>query len=450
MRVTGTIGLLPQNPQTLFVRKTVREDLDTVLARGDAARGCKLEKVSRLCRLEGLLDRHPYDLSGGEQQRAALAKVLLSDPQILLLDEPTKGMDAIFKKHFGRILQSLVGKGTTVVMVSHDIEFCAEYAQRCALYFDGNLVTVAPPRAFFSGNSFYTTAANRLARQLLPEAVTAEDVISACGGQIPPVPTLPEDAHADVCGSDSPSIVEIARPIKTKAKRLPKRTLAAAVVIFLAIPLTLFCGVHYFGDRKYYFVSLLILLETLLPLFLLFEGRKPQARELVIISVLCALGVAGRAAFFMLPQFKPVIAIVIISGLALGGETGFLVGAVTMLVSNILLGQGPWTPWQMAAMGLIGFLSGLLFQKGLLGRSGLALSVFGALSSFAIYGGIMNAANVLMYQAHPTAAMFLASYITGFPFDLIQAIATVFFIWLISRPMLEKLDRIKVKYGMTT
>ena len=206
----------------------------------------------------------------------------------------------------------------------------------------------------------------------------------------------------------------------------------------------------YLGDRKYYFVSLLILLETLLPFFLVFEGRKPQAREIVIISVLCALGVAGRAAFFMLPQFKPVMAIVIISGLAFGGETGFLVGAVTMLVSNMMLGQGPWTPWQMVAMGLVGFFAGLLFQKGILARSRLALAVFGALSAIVIYGGIMNAANVLMYQANPTAAMFLASYITGFPFDLIQASATVLFLWLIARPMLEKLDRIRVKYGLMT
>jgi energy-coupling factor transport system ATP-binding protein len=127
-------------------------------------------------------------------------------------------------------------------------------------------------------------------------------------------------------------------------RKLSMRTVAAAAMILLAVPLTIFVGVFWFGDRKYYFISLLIILETMLPFFLLFEGRKTQARELVIISVLCALGVAGRAAFFMLPQFKPVAALVIISGVAFGGETGFLVGAVTMLVSNIMFSQGPWTP----------------------------------------------------------------------------------------------------------
>ena len=113
---------------------------------------------------ETLLDRHPYDLLGGEQQRAALAKTLLLDPEILLLDEPTKGLDAEFKLVFAEILQVLLRRGVTILMVSHDVEFCARYAHRCALFFDGSIVTEAAPRAFFSGNSFYTTSANRMAR----------------------------------------------------------------------------------------------------------------------------------------------------------------------------------------------------------------------------------------------------------------------------------------------
>ena len=143
--------------------------------------------------MSGFARRSFSPLSGGEQQRAALAKVLLLNPEILLLDEPTKGLDAEFKQVFAEILQILLRRGTAVLMVSHDIEFCARYAHRCALFFDGSIVTEAPPRAFFSGNSFYTTAANRMARQLLPRAVTVEDVIAACGGQVPPAPALPED-----------------------------------------------------------------------------------------------------------------------------------------------------------------------------------------------------------------------------------------------------------------
>jgi len=181
---------------------------------------------------------------------------------------------------------------------------------------------------------------------------------------------------------------------------------------------------------------------------LIFERRKPQARELVIIAVLCAIAVAGRAAFFMLPQFKPVIAMVIIAGVAFGGETGFLVGAMTGLVSNMFFGQGPWTPWQMFAFGIIGFLSGILFRKGLLSRRPLPLSIFGGLATFFIFGGIMNPASVIMFQPSPTIEMFMLSYMYGIPFDLIHAAATVTFLALISRPMLEKLDRIKVKYGL--
>ena len=141
-------------------------------------------------------------------------------------------------------------------------------------------------------------------------------------------------------------------------------------------------------------------------------------------------------------------AIVIIAGVAFGGETGFLVGAMTMFGSNMLFGQGPWTPWQMFAMGMIGFLAGVLFRKGLLHRSRFSLCIYGALSVIVIYGGLMNPASVLMYQNHPTWEMFLTAFLTGFPVDLVHGAGTVIFLWLLSQPMLEKLDRIKVKYGL--
>ena len=150
----------------------------------------------------------------------------------------------------------------------------------------------------------------------------------------------------------------------------------------------------------------------------------------------------------MLPSFKPVLALVIISGVAFGGETGFLVGAVTMLVSNILFSQGPWTPWQMFAMGIIGFLAGLLFRKGILRRSRVSLCVFGALTAIIIYGGIMNPASVLIWAHELNRAQIITSYVTGFPVDAVHAAATFIFLWFAAEPMLEKLDRIKVKYGL--
>ena len=520
----GRIGALPQNPQALFVKKTVREDLYEVFDGQKIDPALKERRVTQavsLCRLTELLDRHPYDLSGGEQQRAALCKVLLLDPEILLLDEPTKGLDAEFKQELASILRALTAGGVTILMVSHDVEFCARYAHRCALFFDGSIVTEGAPRAFFSGNSFYTTSADRMARELCPGAVTPEDVMAVIGGDVPPepavdrayqpLPPVAEEAatwkpaklpwwrrciaavasavalfifwnaaeRTDLTalvgggtvseagwdalrmyglfvvallvvvaaiGRRSPPPTLVQTPVEKR--KLSKRTLTATGLILLCIPATLFIGCYYGGTQNYYLLSVLVMLECMLPFFMVFEGRRPQTRELVVIAVLCALGVAGRAAFFMLPQFKPVMALTIIAGVAFGGETGFLVGAMTMLASNFLFSQGPWTPFQMFSMGIIGFLAGVLFRKGWLRRSRGALCVYGAIAAVVIYGGIMNPASALMYSQEVRWKVLVTYYITGFPMDCVHAAATVLFLLVLAEPMLEKLDRIKVKYGL--
>lgn len=180
---TNNLGVLPQDPQSLFVKKTVELDLYEMLSRRKLSKDEKKEKVeyvAKLVEIEDLLSMHPYDLSGGESQRAALAKVLLLEPKILILDEPTKGLDASFKIKFAKIIEKLLSSSVTVIMVSHDIEFCANYAHRCALFFNGNMVTSNTPRKFFSGNSFYTTVANRMCRQVFENAVTCEDVVKLC------------------------------------------------------------------------------------------------------------------------------------------------------------------------------------------------------------------------------------------------------------------------------
>ena len=524
VRLQGKLGHLPQNPQTLFVKRTVREDLYEVF-RGEKIpkeqQDAQVARIVELCGLREFLDRHPYDISGGEQQRTALAKVLLTQPDILLLDEPTKGFDAEFKVTFALILRHLVAAGTTILMVSHDVPFCAEYAHKCGLFFDGSIVAEGTPREFFSGNSFYTTPANRMARHLIPKAVTVADIIGCCGGEIPADPEIPEAAplpgvketavnfkptplpvwrkllagisflvallvffyatsitdlsefinaegitdqgyvpltlYLVLLASLTTFIAAIGRrsapsamlQVPANQRKLSKRTLVATVLILLCIPLTIFTGVMYLGNQHYNVTALLVLVECMVPFFLVFESRKPKARELVTIAVLCAIGVAGRSAFFMLPQFKPVLALVIISGVAFGGETGFLVGAVTMMVSNILFSQGPWMPWQMFSMGIIGFLAGVLFRKGLLRRSRGSLATFGAFSAVIIYGGIMNPAAALMYNTQSINwEIILAYYVSGLPMDLIHAAATVIFIMITAEPMLEKLDRIKVKYGL--
>lgn len=180
---TNTVGVLPQNPQSLFVKKTVELDLLEILSESKLSKEEKIEAVKAIAKkvdIEAVLQMNPYDLSGGEQQRAAIAKVLLLQPDILLLDEPTKGMDKYLKNKLAKIIQQLIAEGKTVITVSHDIEFCAEFADHCALVFQGSVVTENNTREFFQGNSFYTTAANRMARHLFPEVVTIEDVIQLC------------------------------------------------------------------------------------------------------------------------------------------------------------------------------------------------------------------------------------------------------------------------------
>ena len=172
------LALLPQDPKSLFVKKTVREELLEMLERGESE--SRIEEVAALCEITPLLSQHPYDLSGGEQQRAALAKVLLTDPKILLLDEPTKGIDSFFKQQFAEILKKLKERGVTIIMVSHDVEFCAKYADLVSMFFDGSVVTTNTPNQFFSRNSFYTTAANRMSRHVFENAVNNEDVIKLC------------------------------------------------------------------------------------------------------------------------------------------------------------------------------------------------------------------------------------------------------------------------------
>ena len=183
----GILGVVPQNPQSLFVKKTVELELFEMVGgskeRKNEEYHLSMEKreavdgIVKVTHLSGLLHRHPYDLSGGEQQRLALAKILLLRPKLLLMDEPTKGLDSYFKEEFSGILDLLKEQGVTIFMISHDIEFCASHADRCGLFFDGSIAASGIPRDFFAGNNFYTTAANRMARKYFPLAVTGKDVV---------------------------------------------------------------------------------------------------------------------------------------------------------------------------------------------------------------------------------------------------------------------------------
>ena len=179
----NNLALLPQNPQSLFVFETVREDLEEVLILQNKDRKYidkGVKRVSKLLDIEHLLEHHPYDLSGGELQKAGMAKVMLLNPKIILLDEPTKGLDAYCKEEIGKMLMKLRDMGVTIVIVSHDIEFSARYSDRCAMFFDGSIVSEGTPKEFFLGNNFYTTVSNRIARNIFEDTLIYEDVVSLC------------------------------------------------------------------------------------------------------------------------------------------------------------------------------------------------------------------------------------------------------------------------------
>jgi len=182
----GLIGYLPQDPQCLFVRNTVLKDLEEMaesIYKNKEDIKKHLDEVISLFRLESLLDRHPFDLSGGEQQRAAFAKVLLTNPKIIILDEPTKGIDSVFKKELSDLFSVLKSEGRTIIMVSHDIDFCASYSDCCALMFNGEIVSDDDTKKFFMGNSFYTTSSNRISRGVFRDGLTCEEVIRLCKKQ---------------------------------------------------------------------------------------------------------------------------------------------------------------------------------------------------------------------------------------------------------------------------
>lgn len=229
--------------------------------------------------------------------------------------------------------------------------------------------------------------------------------------------------------------------------KLNNRGIIACIIAIALIPVTLFVAWKYF-DRNYYVTSLLIIVYSMVPFFFMFEKRKPQARELVTIAVMCAIAVASRAAFIWLDHFKPILAIIIITGVALGAEAGFLTGSLSMLVSNMIFGQGPWTPWQMFAFGFAGFLAGAFFRLGIIDKSRVRLSIFGAVLMMVVVGPILDTSTFFMTTTVLNAESALFTYIRGIPVNAMQSLATVLTLWFFSQPLFDKLDRLKTKYGM--
>ncbi len=496
----GRLGYLPQDPTLLFNCESVREELSE-----------NADTVAGAFGLTHLLSRNPLDLSGGERQRTAIAKLISHGADILLLDEPTKGADAAYKQAFSALLKNLASKGKTIVLVSHDMDFCAETADSCALLFDGSITACLPPEKFFTEGTFFTTDSAKIASGVCEGVYSQSTLIASVGGEIRQggydfgdiegtggVPAKREESKGNkrrkmkpyrkislISGgimlfllliSDTgilpikipsepfwlryvllllPMILLIlgAAPKNSMAappfvkKRISGSDIAAGITTLVIIPLTAIGGNVFIPDsaRKYLIISLAVLVECLAAFFISFEKKKPSAKDIAVLAVLCAAAVAGRELFFMFPQFKPVAAVVIISGTALGAQAGFLTGAMSMLVSNMLFGQGSWTPWQMVAMGLLGFFAGILFSKK---RSTLALCVYSFFAVTFIYGGIMNLSSALTYSASDNLPQIAAYMLSGLPFDLIHAVSTVVFILITGEALLKKCCRIRLKFGL--
>lgn len=446
----GQIALLPQDVTAIFQEESVEREL--------AANGDK-EMRSRwieMFRLAPLLERHPYDISGGEQQRTALVKLLLTGAEIFLLDEPTRGMDGGDKKRLGEALQELAESGKTFIIVSHDLEFTAAYAHRAGIFFQGKLEGVLPARGFFCQNYFYTTAARRMARDVIPGAVTVEDVLEVL--QNPDAQEMDWNIPAqELCPFSENSPEEIPQQGEEEEWGKPVFTGRGAFCyilgIFLWYPFLLWLGMTYFQDRRYLLISMGMVVYALLPFFCLWERRPPRVQKLVVLSVLTAIAVAGRCAFYMLPSVKPMAAIAIVAGISLGAESGFFVGAMSMLVSNMMFGQGPWTPWQMLAMGLVGLFAGLAMHRpGFLKASPrvkrMCMGLYGVFGVLCFYGGIMNPASLLMGAYEVNRQNLAAIYLSGFPMDLIHGGTTAALLLAVGLPMLKKLERMKKKYEL--
>lgn len=220
-------------------------------------------------------------------------------------------------------------------------------------------------------------------------------------------------------------------------------TVTLAVIVLSAAAIAV--ETWLWSSRKYYLTSVIIILLAMLPFFARFEVR-PQVREIVLLAVMTAFAVAGRVAFYWAPQFKPVCAIVILTAVAFNAEAGFITGAAAGLISNMFFGQGPWTPWQMFGFGLVGFFAGILFRDREVKTA--PMLVYGFFSVLIIYGVLLDTGSLLMYSQEMSWKALLAMYASGFTFNLIHASGTVVFLLLLQKPVLSKLRRIKIKYGM--
>lgn len=223
------------------------------------------------------------------------------------------------------------------------------------------------------------------------------------------------------------------------------KNILTAVIFLIAIPAVIFSGVVFFREKSYAWLSLCIAVFSCIPLFYCFERKESSAKELTVLAVMIAISVAGRFVFAWLPGFKPVTAITVIVALWLGKEAGFVVGSLSAVVSNFYFGQGPWTPFQMFAWGLIGFIAGILANP--LKKNKILLCIFGALAGI-LFSLTMDIWSVIWFDSGFNISRYIATVAASLPSTAEYAVSNIIFLLLLAKPIGEKLERIKTKYGM--
>lgn len=252
----------------------------------------------------------------------------------------------------------------------------------------------------------------------------------ACG----PAPAASDEAGAGRRRGLSPVAVSVAASLAA----------CSAIVVATAV----------LKAGSYYLAAAAMIVCAMVPFVASFENRRPQAREVVLLAVMCALAAASRAAFVWVPHFKPMAAIVMITGIALGPQSGFLAGAVSVLASNFLFGQGYWTPWQMLAFGLAGLVFGAAFGRDSFRRGALpvgrrvALAAAGGAFVMLVLGPVLDTSSVLMFLSRMTPEGVLAIYLAGVPVNAVHALATAATLLLAANPILSRVSRVSLKFGL--
>lgn len=436
---------LPQDPKALLVCDTVADELDEWRCRCGYTEQEEQDMLERMG-LAGLSHRHPFDLSGGQQQKLAIAKLLLTRPRLLFLDEPTKGLDPDAAADIIGVLRDLADTGCTVVMVTHDLDVALAAADEVSMLFDGELACTEPTREFFARNLLYRPHdSSRLFGALLQRALDPR----------------PQADRARPHTEDAPS--DMQRPRTNAEAHGPARNRANGLIEAMAlvsVPIVL-AAAALTGFSQTALLSFIVVLAALGIFLASYEKGGARVSEAMPTVVLAAAAAAGRMVFAALPSIKPVSAIAIIAGVTLGRRGGFMTGALAALVSNFFFGQGPWTPWQMYAWGLVGYGAGLLAQLGAFGRAqdagpgrgrlrdrmGMAaLLAYGFIASV-LYGWILNIWSVLGFLHAGLNFELIAVYASSLPFDVAHGTATVIFLLALYLPWRKKITRVVERYG---